>query len=83
MKEKIKQFVKISVLGIIVFFVLLIANKGSERVKKINDKKDLDLKNGWITSDSKELPENYSPKKHKIRFTKINDVVFLQYKLIE
>jgi hypothetical protein len=81
MKERINQFVKFLGLIIVGFIVLLIATHGSEHEQKTNDIIGVYLKDGWVTSIDKELPDDYSPKKYKYRYTKIENVVVLQYKL--
>jgi hypothetical protein len=81
MKEKISQILKLSGLIIVVFFFLLVATHGSEHEQKMKDKIEMYLRDGWITSVDKELPEDYSPKKYKYRYTKIENIIVLQYKL--
>jgi hypothetical protein len=83
MKEKINRFIKSLGLIIVVFLFLVIATHGSEHEKKIKDKIEVYLRDGWVTSVDKELPNDYSPKRYKYRYTKIEDVIVLQYKIIK
>jgi len=83
MKELIKQFFKYLGIGIVIFYMMLVFNIQFERNKRYELKLHEDEKNGWITSDNKKLPEDYTPKKYIVRLTKSDETIMLQYKIIK
>jgi hypothetical protein len=83
MKERIKQFFKFLGIGIFSFYMMLAININFDRNKRYKLKIREDLKNGWVTSTNKELPEDYSPKKYNVRLIQSDDRLLLQYKIIE
>jgi hypothetical protein len=83
MKEIIKQVFSYLGIGIIAFYMMLVFNIQFERNKRYVTKSRKDLDGGWVTSSNNKLPEDYSPKKYKVRVQQSDETVMVQYKLIK
>jgi hypothetical protein len=83
MKEIIKQVFSYLGIGIIAFYMMMVFNIQFDRNKRYVTKSRKDLNDGWVTSSNNKLPEDYSPKKYKVRVQQSDETVMVQYKLIK
>ncbi len=83
MKEIIKQVFSYLGIGVIVFYMMIVFNIQFDRNKRYVTKSRKDLDDGWVTSSNNKLPEDYSPKKYKVRVQQSDETVMVQYKLIK
>ncbi len=83
MKEIIKQVFSYLGIGVISFYMMIVFNIQFDRNKRYVTKSRKDLDDGWVTSSNNKLPEDYSPKKYKVRVQQSDETVMVQYKLIK